>query len=75
MTDMKDGGPAFPVEQKHDDGTLFYASKGMSLRDWFAGQALAGLIANTKTVGTEADLADDSYKYADAMLAARGSDE
>ena len=31
----KDGGPAFPL----------YEEDGMSLRDWFAGQALAGILA------------------------------
>ena len=33
MTEVKDGGPAFPVPSE-DSGP------GMSLRDWFAGQAL-----------------------------------
>lgn len=39
MNDMNDGGPAFPAympaEFSPDD-----LPKGMSLRDWFAGQAL-----------------------------------
>ncbi len=58
-----DGGPAFPV----------YApglSNGMSLRDWFAGQALAG-IAVRDTVLPFEDEAAAAYRYADAMLAAR----
>ena len=32
-----DGGPAFPVP----DGRSWGVSKGMSLRQWYAGQALA----------------------------------
>lgn len=82
MTKRDDGGPAFPAkwDDHHDhlgnpDGT-----SGMTLRDWFAGQALAGLAANKKQ--TEAALglgpedarvllAKTSYAIADAMLAAR----
>lgn len=52
---------------------------GMSLRDWFAGQALSGLTSNTKwleTVNLKTDLpctiaANAAYEFADAMLAAR----
>lgn len=36
-----DGGPAFPTEPNTQPG--FYAHHGMSLRDYFAGQALIGL--------------------------------
>ena len=36
---MNDGGSAFPV---HDDAADM---PGMSLRDWFAGQALTGYFA------------------------------
>ena len=46
MSDRQDGGPAFP-------GISFWASPtdsnpvtGMSLRDWFAGQALAGAMSS-----------------------------
>lgn len=38
MSTPKDGGPAFPVDSS--------GISGMSLRDWFAGQALAGIMAN-----------------------------
>lgn len=43
----------------------------MSLRDWFAGQALAGILAGSNTGGTWADDARSAYLAADAMLAAR----
>lgn len=48
----------------------------MTLRDWFAGQALAGQLANSAArcdgVSEAADLfAKDSYALADAMLAER----
>jgi hypothetical protein len=71
-----DGGPAFPVTRYEPDwGCDITRSAGMSLRDWFAGQALAGL--STDDMWTDycgdrfAYLADTSYRMADAMLAAR----
>lgn len=36
------GGSAFPIEGGVDSG--LYPDPGMSLRDWFAGQALAGFM-------------------------------
>lgn len=51
---------------------------GMSLRDWFAGQALAGILAGGfadtiphDDVNGGGDAAFFAYQYADAMLAAR----
>jgi hypothetical protein len=65
MTDrLKDGGPAFPREYTHK------GHSGMSLRDWFAGQALAGLCANGEVASADV-FAMAAYKMADAMLAAR----
>jgi len=39
---MKDGGPAFPVVKMNG---IYPTIPGMSLRDWFAGQALAGMLS------------------------------
>jgi hypothetical protein len=47
---------------------------GMTLRDWFAGQALAGTLAGgvyAISGGTEEHIACLAYNFADAMLAAR----
>lgn len=41
------------------------------LRDWFAGKALAGLLAESMHDCGPAGIAHDCYRYADAMLAAR----
>lgn len=62
-----EGGPAFPcAEQRAPDGSLLvHAYPGMSLRDWFAGQALS------QTIGSEEHRADHAYRIADAMIAAR----
>jgi len=42
----------------------------MSLRDWFAGQALSGFCASDGLIGHEG-LAEDAYDVADRMFAAR----
>lgn len=73
MSDFSDGGAAFQRPVSEIQGTrITYASQsGMSLRDYFAGQALAGLIADPSCVSSAADLAGASYAVADAMLAKR----
>ena len=42
----------------------------ISLRDYFAGQALIGLLSNPATI-RELNVASASYEIADAMLEAR----
>lgn len=72
-----DGGPAFPFTPTDKSGQIGPAYEGMSLRDWFAGMALQGEVASPDSGTLEADsitfseLADDCYRMADAMLAAR----
>jgi len=70
------GGPAFPVIYPDNSGKHFATWTGMNLRDWFAGQALAGHLARA-SIGfrSEETVAKDMYKIADAMLAARGNDD
>lgn len=60
-TTVNDGGPAFPVVAENGLGHI-------ALRDWFAGQALAGRIVEG---GVIPDIAAECYRIADAMLAAR----
>ena len=69
MIARDDGGPAFP-RSDYDN-----SNAGMTLRDWFAGQALAGLAANCTDAGLSTWLPDSiaarAYQHADALLAAR----
>ena len=73
-TDIKNNGPAFPVI----GGQQVYTT-GMSLRDWFAGQALVGILSDETSGACNLDkgfaeqlLAPSAYRMADAMLKARG---
>ncbi|MCP5004536.1 MAG: hypothetical protein GY941_11455 [Planctomycetes bacterium] len=54
---------AFPVDKQHP------YQKGMSLRDYFAGQALAGFRAHPANPDTPKTVAMFCYGIADAMLA------
>jgi hypothetical protein len=68
MSKPADGGPAFPIYGS-DNAT----GDGMRLRDWFAGQALAGILSGLP-VGSEVPdpwLARECYRAADAMLRER----
>lgn len=64
----KDTSPsAFPLAVQPD---FQFAEPGMSLRDWFAGQALAGLLAHAS--GDDPHKAPGyAYALADKMLAER----
>lgn len=49
MTTVNNGGPAFPLLGDGPNAPCF--NEGMTLRDWFAGQALAGLISPAMRAG------------------------
>ena len=71
MSEVKnDGGPAFPFAVPTD---FQFAENGMSLRDWFAGQAINGIIscAPMRSGVTYKQVAEGAYLWADAMLVAR----
>ena len=70
MTQTNDGGPAYPVTKDR----VYY---GMTLRDYFAGQAVGEVIAYfadmhlmRNETAPEA-FARKAYEVADAMIAAR----
>lgn len=64
---MADNPPAFPIVLPHE---YEFADGGMTLRDWFAGQALAGLSHVDPWVGANSR-AQAAYEQADAMLTTR----
>ena len=80
-----DGGPAFPRPIGHngadeyEDRETNSDAEGMSLRDYFAGQAMNGMLSaqwtadssDSVTVTARLETAQWAYKWADAMLAAR----
>lgn len=92
---VEDGGAAFPtgshyLYQREPIGcepsgqripVYSPSTPGMSLRDWFAGQALVGLLAASGTLRAPKGSSDvlceamaiASYEFADAMLTARKS--
>jgi hypothetical protein len=63
--------PAFPYPLTVGPDGKVEMSTGMSLRDWFAGKALEGLLAGRGATHSYEGRACDAYKYADAMLKAR----
>lgn len=87
MTDtIKDGGAAFPCTVDGVVARWVGVGKrgpvplpGMSLRDWFAGQALTGIMgpnydwftSGGETGSRTHEAASFAYSLADAMIAAR----
>lgn len=80
MSKRKDGGPAFP----RGDQSQCEPEGGMSLRDYFAGEALKGVASSDPEAVTgsssrtshddsaeRANVARSCYEMADAMLKAR----
>ena len=82
---MKDGGPAFPVKGgmffMAPPGTeeqyallkkgVETGYSGMSMRDWFAGQALSRMIVQGEGSLVDTMTAIWAYGMADAMIAER----
>ena len=69
MSAPDDGGPAFPHSSSPMRGDL--TEWGMTLRDWFAGQALSTMREPEYTSFEK--IAGLAYKTADAMIAARNN--
>lgn len=69
---IDDGGPAFSMAAPADWSEKCY---GMSLRDYFAGQVMVGILAGQEIEGdtewNEPALASTCYRMADALLQAR----
>lgn len=70
-----DGGEAFPLNilDQGDSGNLLSVevSRGMTLRDWFAGQAIARLTYHSvePSPAVYSHVARECVRFADALLA------
>jgi hypothetical protein len=64
---QNDGGAAFPIQILASPGSEI--QEGMSLRDWFAGQALGFYVNHLEM--TQQEISAACYAQADAMLAER----
>ncbi len=82
MSEINDGGCAFPRPASignnyatGEAGVVVDPQTGMSLRDWFAGMALQGLLSfsppQCETQLRAKEASKDAYRLADAMLEAR----
>src|SRR5262245_8393469 len=90
MSKIDDGGPAFPLNSPSGTPEYMPVRDGMSLRDWFAGQALVGCtigislggegaqalveMAKEQRITPKEVLANICLGYADAMIAARSAE-
>jgi hypothetical protein len=81
MSDRETGGPAFPTDEFMDDGKIKH-TPGMTLRDYFATNAMQALIAKAplrffadqdadERSAMEKSFAVGAYEYADAIIAER----
>ena len=66
MSDKDNGGPAFAHGNPTHGG-----DPGMTLRQWYAGQALKGILSFNGDYGSTEKpyLADACFQWADAMIA------
>lgn len=89
MSKENDGGPAYPAKrfERIENGKFSTSAdvdySGMSLRDYFAGQSLVGLLSNEallkqlfgqgrlRGVDTDDAVAQFCYQQSDAMLKER----
>lgn len=79
MSEIDDGGPAFPRPQAETSAGGNYEQDGMTLRDWFAGQGIGAVIRqcapDLRSMHGHENLEDyfasKAYAVADAMLKAR----
>ena len=75
MDVSKNGGPAFPAQEQIDYPSCSVTQHypGMTLRDYFAAQALQGMCTGQwLDPGDYPEVARRCYAKADAMIAARG---
>jgi hypothetical protein len=73
---MKTGGYAFPCKTKIDGYNIDREHTGMTLRQWYAGMAMQGMISAIHTTRgslNEDLLSKEAFQFADAMIKAEES--
>jgi hypothetical protein len=73
MSEINDGGPAFPRPFSADDvdaDISYPAHTGMTVRDYFAAKAMQGMCAHPYDLAPKG-ISNMAYKIADEMLKAR----
>ena len=73
----KSGGSAFPrleLKKREDGAAIMVAVEGMSLRAWYAGMAMKGMLASSSVWGSAVFDNPDrcakwAFGFADAMIA------
>jgi hypothetical protein len=73
VTKKSENPRAFPFKETFIDGSYYATHLGMTLRDYFAGQAIIGIVGSG--FGLHRDLAQQAYEIADAMLFTRAKSE
>lgn len=72
MSNIENGGTAFPHDEIIIGSRGIPAETGMTLRDYFAAKAMQGILACESDTGIPAyDIAEFAYAQADAMLKVR----
>ena len=74
MTDKtKTGGPAFPALPitRELNGEMLYQAEGITIRDYFAAQAMQGICARVQW--SPRGIVETAYNIADAMLEKRNA--
>ena len=73
MTNINTGGPVYPSDCVYVNGVMVKRPfEGISLRDYFAGQALAGILTGGGALPPAAIATGAAVAYADALIAALG---
>lgn len=62
-------GSAFPIVIPGEESCV--TEQGLSIRDWFAGQALMGILAFPRRDINNLIICEQSYQIADAMIVER----
>lgn len=69
MSEIEDGGPAFPSEQgETSKGWNQTYESGLTKREYFAARALQGMLANPSINIAKSDLCNGAFNFADKMI-------